>query len=660
MNLLTPWIAAGAAAVAFPLLLLLYFLKLRRVEMPISSTLLWKRAIQDLQVNAPFQKLRRNLLLFLQLMILALATFALAGPISRWTERTAGKVVLLIDHSASMNAQEGNISRLDLAKDKALEYVRGLQGNDQVTVIEFADVARAVCQSSTDRGAIRRAIESIQPTDGGTRLDEALKLAVADTTVGGHQDPSLAPREAPDASIELFSDGRIADADAQIVQRGAMRFFPIGSSTDNVGIVTLDVRRAYERPSQLMVFAQIENFGPTPIETDVSLRLNGSIPRGGIKQLSLGPAQADGRIASPGEAPAPSARGVAFELEHESGGILEVVIHREDSLAVDNVARASIDPPRELSVLVVTERNYFQYFLGKALRGLPIAQTEWMGPSEYEQSGESALIGDGRARYDLVIFDNHQTAKLPPGGYLFFGGGPRIEGVEIGELIENDQVVTWDETHPLMRYVTLDNVYIRAWYDMKLPAHAVPLIEGERSVVTAYVPMPGRQFVLCAFELAETDWPMRVPFVVFLYNVTRFFSGEGAGQAGTMVRPGQTIIAPLMQAREEALVERPDGQRERVTVAAGRPVMYPRTDRAGVYTLSSKEDAENVRFTVNLLDRNESRIAPRTEGLSVGAEKVTRAATDEKINQPLWPYLMGAVLAVLFIEWWIYNRRVML
>ena len=71
-HFLSPLSAILAAAIAIPSLLVLYFLKLRRREMDVASTFLWKKAIQDLQVNAPFQKLRRNLLLLLQLLLLLL------------------------------------------------------------------------------------------------------------------------------------------------------------------------------------------------------------------------------------------------------------------------------------------------------------------------------------------------------------------------------------------------------------------------------------------------------------------------------------------------------------------------------------------------------------------------------------------------------------
>src|SRR5437899_4202784 len=99
-NFLNFWSALIAAAIAVPALLVLYFLKLRRREMPVSSTLLWRKAIQDLQVNAPFQRLRRNLLLLLQLLLLALLCLALSRPVANFTPGAAKLTVILIDRSA--------------------------------------------------------------------------------------------------------------------------------------------------------------------------------------------------------------------------------------------------------------------------------------------------------------------------------------------------------------------------------------------------------------------------------------------------------------------------------------------------------------------------------------------------------------------------------
>src|SRR5438477_5690166 len=113
-HFLSPLPAAIAAAVAVPALLVLYFLKLKRREMAVSSTLLWKKAIQDLQVNAPFQKLRRNLLLLLQLLLLILLVLALSRPVSNYRPGAGAVTVILIDRSASMSAKDDDgKTRLD-------------------------------------------------------------------------------------------------------------------------------------------------------------------------------------------------------------------------------------------------------------------------------------------------------------------------------------------------------------------------------------------------------------------------------------------------------------------------------------------------------------------------------------------------------------------
>src|SRR3982751_4201057 len=105
-NFLNPATAALAAAVVVPALLILYFLKLRRREMEVPTTLLWKKAIQDLQVNAPFQKLRKNLLLLLQMLLLLLLLLALARPITNFSPGAGKMTVVLIDRSASMSTRD--------------------------------------------------------------------------------------------------------------------------------------------------------------------------------------------------------------------------------------------------------------------------------------------------------------------------------------------------------------------------------------------------------------------------------------------------------------------------------------------------------------------------------------------------------------------------
>jgi Ca-activated chloride channel family protein len=130
MTFLTPLLAGIAAAVAVPTLLILYFLKLRRRDVEVSTTLLWKQAIQDMQANAPFQRLRRNILLLLQLLALAGALLALAQPEIRGELTPGQELVLIIDRSASMQSTDGSPddprarqTRLDRAKAQALEMV---------------------------------------------------------------------------------------------------------------------------------------------------------------------------------------------------------------------------------------------------------------------------------------------------------------------------------------------------------------------------------------------------------------------------------------------------------------------------------------------------------------------------------------------------------
>src|SRR5438876_10145115 len=117
MNFLSPF-ALLLGTLTVPLLLL-YFLKVRRRQLPVSSLLLWEAALRDREASTFFQRLQRDPLLILQLLALLALTLALARPTVTVLGDGARKVVVVLDNSASMKARDVSPSRFDRAKVEA-------------------------------------------------------------------------------------------------------------------------------------------------------------------------------------------------------------------------------------------------------------------------------------------------------------------------------------------------------------------------------------------------------------------------------------------------------------------------------------------------------------------------------------------------------------
>src|SRR5947209_16727269 len=117
MSFLTP--LALALGVSLPIVVIFYLLKVRRHDEEISSTFLWNDLIRDLAAHEPLQRLKWNLLLLLQLVALALITFAVARPFSEQVGQKPVQAILLVDGSASMQAKDVKPSRFNKAVDAA-------------------------------------------------------------------------------------------------------------------------------------------------------------------------------------------------------------------------------------------------------------------------------------------------------------------------------------------------------------------------------------------------------------------------------------------------------------------------------------------------------------------------------------------------------------
>lgn len=668
VTFLNPWIIAVAAGLTIPPLIALYFLKLRREVRLVPSTFLWKRAVEDLHVNAPFQRLRKSLLLLLQLLILILAAIALGKPMWEKAQASESTIILLIDQSASMAVvEEGGRTRLDLAKEQARRVVDNMSDDSRAMVIVFCDRADVVSSFDSDKQALRRKIDSIEQMQSASLLNEAIVLAEAyaqNIIIGGDQPGSdIAPESAaPDASVFLFTDGRLEDAERVTPQKldmAKMQVTRIGTRGDNVGIVSMDARRNYENPQFLEVTAAVQNFGPDLVEVDATLYVEGRIVD--VHSLQLDPVDATSDAA---DRPAPSMKLAVFEnIEFEGGGVAEVVLNLDDALPADDRAWTILGPPRHTKVLLVTDGNLR---LEDSLNALPLDVTA-MTPEQYERAEDDAILDGERSIFDVVIFDRHSTARLPQGNYLFWGGIPKIDGVVAGPFITDQMIFNWDETHPLLRNVAVETLEVYQWLQLTLPKEAISIIDGQTSPVLAYFTRDASQFLISAFSLIvaddhgnlmwNTDWAVSVDFILFMQNTIPYLAANLATTGKRSVSPGEPITLPIPPRVAEVKIIRPDGAEEAIPTGQYQTIHYHRTRNAvGTYRVEPGVLGDNV-FAVNLFNPTESNVAPAAT-VTIGADGGTPQMAGIKVSKPAWPFFLLALLALLILEWIIYNQRV--
>lgn len=683
MSFLNPITALIAAGITIPLLVSLYFLKLKRKPMVVPSTLLWKKAIQDLQVNAPFQRIRNNLLLWLQLLLLALLLLAMARPTQRATVSPGERVVIVIDHSGSMNTQTtGNSTRLDAAKERAMELIDNLDSasggggsSGGAMVVSFAERAAVVQSFTNDRGLLRSAVRSIGPTDQRSRIEPALGLIEPHTAANANAE--VADGEA--LTVYVFSDGRVHrdGAEALALPGATLAFERIGEPIEtNVGIVSASARRDYDQPSQVSVFARLTNTG-VATRTNVTLKVDGRAVR--TRAVSLpaagGPVTDDQGNTQPG---ATGEASVTFEVPLSGSATIEIIHDHADGLPADDLVRLQLLPAQRLSVLLVTEGNRY---LREAIRAAGAKRLEIKSLAEYEviplevlrdgDPGSTPANGAAAEGYDVIVFDRVSPTAVPPVSSLSFGAAVPVPGLSVRPSAEDaptmQAVLTWTRDHPLMQYVVLDDVTLRRPGRLTVPLDAKVLAVGLAGPLIAETRDAQQRHVAVSFDVLESRWPHHWSFQVFMVNALETLGLSNTASASSGEAGGHSVDSTLSyRAGESATVPVPTGvttvgysgpSRLSATVRAGRATL-PAFTRVGFYESDSSAgiDAPMDRLAVNLLDELESDVRP-ADRLAVGTGVVQATAESSLIRREVWQWFAWAALGLLLVEWFVYTRR---
>lgn len=579
MNLAVP--AALWGLLVLPVIVLLYMLRTRRLDTPVSSLLLWQRARKDLAARRPVRRFERSLLLLLQLLAVSLLIVALARPQVHLPGTAGMRTVIIMDVSASMQARDVRPSRFSDALAGAHAAVDDAPG--EVMIIAAAAAPR-IAAPFGDAPSAHRVLAALRPTDGPSHLDQAVTLA-------------LGQRAAAEVRVEVFTDRA-----GQSVP--GVTYHVVGTSGANLGIAAVAVEQA---PSGSVVIVQIQNASSTPERVPVVLKQ-------GTRRLAA-------RVVAVGGGAVTS-----VALPVSVSGTVEVVLEREDVLSVDNIAHV-IAGTRPARVVVAGGPDRV---LTEALEAIPVR----IIPAQ-------RITPETLRAADVVILNRTPPVELPPGNYLLLGTTARnLPLTAPGRIRGSSSVLRWAVRHPVMRYVTLDDVTIGDALRLA-PRGGEILAEAETPLLWAYEG-DGIRAIVSAFSLDQSDLPLHMAFPIFLQNaLTWLGGGERVYEAGV------PVVLPA-RGDAEAVLEWPDGSRQQLASSAGRFVIAA-ADRAGVYVL--RTGTRDYSFVVNP-SAEEIAIAPvrpRTAA-AAPASGIARGMSD------IWRALVLLAVVVLSVEWWLWLR----
>jgi len=614
------WLLLSAVIIFF------YLLKLKRSRRVVPSVFLWQRALEELEANAPFKKLRRSLLLLLQLLALAALAFALARPLVNMRSLSSGSSILIVDSTASMSTRdESGRSRLDRAKELAREMIDGLGGDDRAALIESSSRVTVRSPLTSDRAALASAIGAIEETDAPGNLADALQLA--EQIAKSERDASVIV--IGDGAGATLSGGTGSDISSALAKAAtpALRFVRVGQRADNAGIIALNSRPTRGNSGREM-FASIANFSSNDRAIDLELRVDGKLVD--ARGMSVGP---NARTA------------VIFNSLPAAGGLAELRLKIDDDLDSDNVAYTLLPDARRPRVGVSAENLFLLQALAvnsdiDALRmgaGAPL--------NEFD-----CVVSEGQVRPELLESDRPLLLINPSD----------VAGVlQASGSIERPEITQFEGQHPVNSFLNYADLHIESAAKREAAAWLKP-VAGSASDGLIWAGDDGRRRVVAiGFDLAKSDLPLKVEFPILLANSIAWLSGRGALGSERAVRAGQpfsiTLPAPSENSGPEnettVIVKVPGGDERELSRGDG-PLVFADTMRVGAYEVSGSPP-----FAASLLSESESDNAPR-DAIQTRAGEVSGQAETFHSEREAWRWIVLLALAVLSIEWWVYHKRI--
>ncbi|HHW49002.1 MAG TPA: VWA domain-containing protein [Clostridiaceae bacterium] len=594
------------ALLAVPIIILLYLLKQKHENYIISSLHLWQNALQDMEANAPWQKLRKNLLMFLQIFAVVLLALILSEPFIRSGKSNGGEIMLVMDCSLSMQSTDMKPSRFEAAKRDALELIESSQPGTKFSLIASGSTPYIVLHNVDDKKRVMQELNALIPSD--TAEDPEGTVELVNSLI----------RENSEIQVKWFGDG------ANPMPGSRTEYYSYNRNGNNFAITLLSHRKL-QNSREITALSRIANFSQQSAELDVSLYADGNFFD--ARRITVDAGESEN---------------IYWTGIPETVSKLECRIDTKDILEKDNYAGIIISSNKVSKVLLATEKNIF---LEKVLSLMPNIELFRTGIDDINE-----LKG-----YDLYIYDSSMPEELPEDGHIILFNPPGNKYFSSAGKSEYTNIQF--SKHSLFNNLDSDSSFSALKADLyQLPVWANPLMENDSGVTAFEGYLDKIRIMVFGFDLHETNLPVKPYFPVIMTRIVQELLPESSNSISA-VNAGDQIELSIDPEAEKVYVVFPDGNRK--LIAPPFPAAaFNETTQIGIYTLEQELENSTLRqqFFVNAPSEKENATAKTAKGIEQNGEMEQNLRSSG--GWSLKTVLLWLLLLILLIEWWVYANGI--
>lgn len=595
-----------ALLVLIPVIIIMYLLKQRAVEQPFSSLFLWRELYRNHESDTPWEKLKKNWLMILQILTLLILILALCAPYLLSGGKNAQSVIVVIDNSGSMGMDYDNgKSRLEEAKSQAVSYIQSQSSDTAITLITASSSdATLLMSNAKDKSLAIEKIKAIEQTSQSGNLTAAVDMV-----------RTLQLQLEEDSEAVIFTDAYVPldNVSGYIVN--------LYSVVDNAYI---DYVSYGYQDEELTVLAKVTNAGRDVLNTDINLYGDGTMLA--IQSVSI---------------PAGESEVVYFEGLRFTGKVLCAEINESDALEADNRSYdVIVDSETEANVLLVTEQNGYlkkAIELNSGVNLMITSDVDNIAQFETEQ-------------YDLYIFDGLTPDHLPENGSVILIGIPYPSLYASAYHTEGLMVEAQEQT--ITKYMEDASFGISCGYTFEVPEFAQSFLTTAEGSVGFYGIMGTQMIAALGFDIHDTQLPLTVDFPILVHNMLNECISTGM-TSSSKIDCGASIQISSKLDGDAVVITAPDGTTSSLPTGTAT---YTDSELVGIYEVAQKVGTETIseRFAVNF--PNSESVVNYTEPTE-GAQDGTQVSSAVSTALNLKYIIMILALILLCAEWIVYVKE---